>query len=252
VVDAGTTLGRLGGRIRELREARNWSQEELGRRCDRHFTYIGRIERGEQNVTVIVLHQIASALGVPIPALFGDRGGGLPQLWGVDPDDIIEAVAHGFRAQVDVKGKLAELFLHRQLVQLEAAGEIHDVQWLDEDGRPDFIVTYRGKPLVVECKNVRSPSGQRKSHEPIRVELQKTRNPRDGSPTRGYALDHFEVLSACLFNRTGRWEYLHIAGRNLEARDGDSSLLKVMQVVPESPQGHWHGSVIEALEEAVR
>jgi transcriptional regulator with XRE-family HTH domain len=39
------------------------SQEELAYRCGRHRTYIGAIERGERNVTLLTVEAIAKALG---------------------------------------------------------------------------------------------------------------------------------------------------------------------------------------------
>lgn len=57
--------------------------------------------------------------------------------------DILEAIEHGFRAQVDVKGKLAELYLHRHLRRLEAKGQILSIVWHDADGQPDFEIKIR-------------------------------------------------------------------------------------------------------------
>ena len=94
----------LGERIRRLREARGWSQEALAQRSDKHFTYIGRVERGQQNITVEVLLDIARALDVPIPELLVADDLPLLKEWGVTATDIIQALSHGFRAQVDVKG----------------------------------------------------------------------------------------------------------------------------------------------------
>jgi hypothetical protein len=45
--------------------------------------------------------------------------------------DILEAIEHGFRAQVDVRGKLAELYLHRRLERLRAEGHIVSLEWHD-------------------------------------------------------------------------------------------------------------------------
>jgi hypothetical protein len=70
--------------------------------------------------------------------------------------DILSAVDKGFRAQVDVKGKLAELFLYRQLVALQARGVIDKVEWRDKDGIPDFQIEAKGIALEAECKNVQS------------------------------------------------------------------------------------------------
>ncbi len=61
---------RLGRQIRQLRLKKGWTQEELAERTNRHWTYIGGIERGERNVTLQVIADIARALGVEIQALF--------------------------------------------------------------------------------------------------------------------------------------------------------------------------------------
>lgn len=50
--------------IRRLRRQRGWSQEEFGARCSIHRTYIGSIERGEGNITLKTLDQLAKTLGV--------------------------------------------------------------------------------------------------------------------------------------------------------------------------------------------
>lgn len=61
-------------------------------------------------------------------------------------------------------------------------------------------------------------------------------------------MDHFDLLSVCLFNRAGKWEYLHIASHRLERRPDNKKLLVIMQAVPESgPSGHWKRNILEAL-----
>ena len=58
------TRKQLGKRIRQIRKKQNMSQEELGFRAGLHRTYIGAIERAEQNVSIDNLHKIAKALKV--------------------------------------------------------------------------------------------------------------------------------------------------------------------------------------------
>lgn len=55
---------RLGERVRKLRKRMGISQEELGFRAKVHRTYIGAIERAEQNVSIDTIHKIAKALKV--------------------------------------------------------------------------------------------------------------------------------------------------------------------------------------------
>ena len=67
----------------------------------------------------------------------------LEKLFNASGWDILSAIEKGFRAQVDVKGKLAELFLFRQFDKLQTAGMISTLEWHDRDGIPDFSMTYR-------------------------------------------------------------------------------------------------------------
>ena len=73
-VDKKTRLA-FGERIRELRTKAGWSQEKLGEECGLHRTYIGGIERGERNPSLLIIKKIADALGIPLGELFSyDEG----------------------------------------------------------------------------------------------------------------------------------------------------------------------------------
>jgi transcriptional regulator with XRE-family HTH domain len=56
---------RLGFAIARLRSQANLKQDELAWRADIHRAYMGHIERGEKNITVAMLVQIAEALRLP-------------------------------------------------------------------------------------------------------------------------------------------------------------------------------------------
>lgn len=60
--------------VRDLRKKRGWTQERLAEAAGRHWTYIGGIERGERNVTLQVVEDIARALDVEIGDLFRELG----------------------------------------------------------------------------------------------------------------------------------------------------------------------------------
>ena len=60
----------FGKRIRAVREDRGLSQEGLAELADLHRTYVGGIERGERNVSLINIWHIADALGVDPSVLF--------------------------------------------------------------------------------------------------------------------------------------------------------------------------------------
>lgn len=56
--------------IREERERKGMSQEELGYYSGVHRTYIGAVERGEKNLTMDMLEKIATGLGIKFEDLF--------------------------------------------------------------------------------------------------------------------------------------------------------------------------------------
>jgi ribosome-binding protein aMBF1 (putative translation factor) len=60
----------FGKRVRELRKLRGLSQESLALACDLDRTYIGGVERGERNISLINIHKIAQALGLKAKELF--------------------------------------------------------------------------------------------------------------------------------------------------------------------------------------
>ena len=50
-----------------------YSQEELAGRAKLHRTYVGSVERGERNVSLVNLDRLAKALGVNVGDFFRTR-----------------------------------------------------------------------------------------------------------------------------------------------------------------------------------
>jgi transcriptional regulator with XRE-family HTH domain len=63
-------LRTLGDRIRERRTACGLTQVQLGEHCGLHRTFIGSVERGERNLSILNLRLIARVLRVPLSDLF--------------------------------------------------------------------------------------------------------------------------------------------------------------------------------------
>jgi transcriptional regulator with XRE-family HTH domain len=61
---------KFGKKIRDLRRSKGWSQEELADKVGLHRTYIGAIERGEQNVSIDNIAKLAKTFNVSLEALF--------------------------------------------------------------------------------------------------------------------------------------------------------------------------------------
>jgi len=67
-------LKKFGSQIKTFRLEQNLSQEQLAHRANLHRTYIGMIERGEKNITLLNIEKIAKALTINIAELFQKIG----------------------------------------------------------------------------------------------------------------------------------------------------------------------------------
>jgi transcriptional regulator with XRE-family HTH domain len=59
--------------VRELRLARNYTQEELAERAGLSYKFIGEVERGIGNPSLSTLERLSGALDIDIAELFGGR-----------------------------------------------------------------------------------------------------------------------------------------------------------------------------------
>lgn len=62
-------LKEFGLRIKILRETKEWTQEDLADKTGFHRTYIGMIERGERNISLINIAIFASVFELSISQL---------------------------------------------------------------------------------------------------------------------------------------------------------------------------------------
>jgi transcriptional regulator with XRE-family HTH domain len=65
----------FGAAVRRLRSQRGWSQEEFADRVGVHRTYMGGVERGERNLSLMNIGRIAQALQVTLSALMAEVEG---------------------------------------------------------------------------------------------------------------------------------------------------------------------------------
>ena len=62
-------LHRVGEKVKALRTAHGWSQQELADSAGLDRTYLSAVERGRQNLTLGAMKKLADALGAPITDL---------------------------------------------------------------------------------------------------------------------------------------------------------------------------------------
>jgi transcriptional regulator with XRE-family HTH domain len=62
-------LIRFGENVRQCREQRSWTQEQLAEKADLDQTFISGIERGSRNPTIITVNKLARALKITVSEL---------------------------------------------------------------------------------------------------------------------------------------------------------------------------------------
>jgi len=65
---------RIGGRIRDLRLGQNLTQEAVAERAGVSYKFLGEVERGTANPSLLTVDRICRALGVEIDDLLGEGG----------------------------------------------------------------------------------------------------------------------------------------------------------------------------------
>ncbi|MEI2762189.1 hypothetical protein [Methanothrix soehngenii] len=157
-------------------------------------------------------------------------------------NDIMDAILKGFRAQIDVKGKLSSFILQIYNIwkQHIIEGRVERYRW-----KTDFEFLYNGKKYLMECKNLRNKIYKRPPS--YMVEIQRTRDSKQGLETRRYRVDHFDILAVCLFNQTQKWDYVFIRSKDLERWQEHPEYLEKMQRVPMTIEGLWKKDLIEIL-----
>ena len=65
-------LKRFGDKVRHYRNLLGLSQEKFAEKANVHRTYIGTVERGETNITLVNVYRLAEALEVSVSKLLED------------------------------------------------------------------------------------------------------------------------------------------------------------------------------------
>ncbi len=62
-------LKKFGDKVRHYRNLLGLSQEKFAEKANVHRTYIGTVERGETNITLVNVYRLAEALEVSVSKL---------------------------------------------------------------------------------------------------------------------------------------------------------------------------------------
>lgn len=163
--------------------------------------------------------------------------------------EILDVVLKNNRTLMNLKGAVAQEHLSRYLKDLKQKGLIDNYESIDKDGQPDFKIKFKNNEILLECKNVEK---EKKRIKDITIDFWRTRYQKTKGPiSRFYHQKDFQVLAACLYNRTGKWEFRFIKTKALPRHPDDSERFSNrVSLSPETPYaGDWKNTLIEVLEE---
>lgn len=155
--------------------------------------------------------------------------------------EILSIISARARLSVAVRGGVAEHHLARHLREDPT---VRRATLIDKDGQPDFqTVLADRRAVLIECKNV-SPRSY--ADGSLKVEVQKTRSSKGDPASRLYRPEQFDLVAACLYPVTGRWEF-RFKRTDLLAADGRfTDRIAPLQRVDAS----WAPTLAQALEDA--
>lgn len=101
---------RLGQRVRSARAGRGMTMKQLAQDADISLPYLSRVEKGDGNISIAVLHKLAAALSLPADSLLSDN-----ERYGTDYALIIELLKRQPPLQLrEIRKHLVERFARSQ------------------------------------------------------------------------------------------------------------------------------------------
>lgn len=157
---------------------------------ERHLLADTILRRPEKDEVKAASHKLLTEFDLPPEALF----------------DLIDGAS---RLKMAVRGWVAEQKLEGVLQEVPG---VTDCKRLNEEGRPDLQLRWKGgPPILIECKNVLRKT-TRDGHP--RLDFQRTRASKADPCSRYYAPHEFAVLAACLHATTEQWRFSYaLTGR---------------------------------------
>lgn len=136
--------------------------------------------------------------------------GNLESYFGLSVEQLFQVILDNPRCLMNVKGAVAEAHLRLLLDGLKEEGVISGFT-IGGEGKPDFAVAYAKRAILIECKNVEKAKNRanQQSLVSVTIDFKKTRNQLGGKHLRYYRRDEFDIVAACLFNRTNEWRFVY-------------------------------------------
>lgn len=209
----------------------------IGLRPERFFDLLA-VERQSQTLGLDqpLRYRVAEA------AASGTLGPGTHELedaFELSSVELLDIIGRNRRLAVAVRGGVAE---HHLGLSLARDPNVTNVRAGTTDGPPDFYARLAdGREITIECKNA-SPNTY--ADGTPKVEAQKTRASKKDPASRFYPVDAFNLLAACMYGPTKRWDFKFCRSDRLVSHPEFVGRIAPVQRI----ESHWCDTVEDALE----
>ena len=232
----------IGKRVRELRAGKSLAQDRFAEVSGLHRTFIGRVERGEANVTLETLLRLSASLGCELDDLFRTPDSAIrsasnvpsssltdvlanikePRRW-IDPDSLIRLMVENPSLRGFTYGYVSEYQFSLHLLSL---GEHISHHYKEDDHKKtksDRTFVYCGKSYTVQLKSLQTNSIKETAHGVFRATLQNDASDRrkvtlpNGHKleTTCYVVGEYDILGVSLQPFCGDWKFAFKKNKNL-------------------------------------
>ncbi|HEX7054747.1 MAG TPA: hypothetical protein VF211_12545 [Burkholderiales bacterium] len=152
----------------------------------------------------------SQALLAPPPAVSTEHLHALAKEFDLPERKVLDLISQRRMLKMAVRGSVAEEHL---VTALAAIPGVTDCRRLQDDRGPDVALTFRGRPITVECKN----SSRVPTKEGLeKIDFQRTRASKADPCSRYYKPYEFDIVAACIHAVTEKWEFKYAATRDLD------------------------------------
>ncbi len=152
--------------------------------------------------------------------------------------EILGLIGERSRLAMAVRGGVAE---HHMGKVLGGDPEVAKARVGHQEGPPDFFVSLSaGEEVTVEVKNA---SPKRYADGTPKVEVQKTRAAKGDPSSRLYRPSAFDVLAACMYGPTGRWQFRFKRSEQLVRHPAHPDRITPLQRIDDS----WADTLADAI-----
>ncbi len=219
-------LQNFGKKLKQFRQTKGLSQEQLSAITDMDRSYISDIERGLRNVSLKNIEILATALGIMVYQFFLEEGNILEK-WDIQIADFDKLILENPSLRGFVLGYLAESKLKSFVSNDKRLSGLKKFNDHDRKYKHDLMISYKNNEYTIEVKSLQTSTVKTKDGDMYEGKFQC-----DASDKREIILSNgekfattclkygdFDIVAVNLFAFRNKWEFGFALNKDLPASE---------------------------------